>query len=133
MKLNKAKDVIHKTIADREEKNFLIEKYMENEQKLTEQARQLTEAVTESTKDAEKLHQKLDTKKYIVVLLLTPFIIIFLIHFNRRKIEESNALAANLFFRNFQNKNIELNNMINEFHQGANFFIDQKNSLSTKQ
>lgn len=65
MKLTKAKDVISKTIAEREEKNFLIEKYMENEQRLAEQARQLTETVTESTKDTEKLHQKLDSKKYV--------------------------------------------------------------------
>lgn len=48
-----------------------------------------------------------------------------------RKIEESNLLAANLFFRNFQNKNVELNSMISEFQHEANFFVDHKNSMRT--
>lgn len=63
MNLNKAKDVIQKTIIEKEEKNYLIEKHIETEEKLREQALQLTATVNESTRDTEKLHKKLDNKK----------------------------------------------------------------------
>lgn len=65
MNLNKAKGVIQKTIIEKEEKNYLIEKHIETEQKLREQALQLTATVNESTKDTEKLHRKLENKRYV--------------------------------------------------------------------
>ncbi len=63
MNLNRAKDVIHKTVIEKEEKNYLIEKHIENEEKLRQQALQLSITVNESTKDTEKLHKKLDAIK----------------------------------------------------------------------
>lgn len=63
MNLDRAKDVLQKTIIDREEKNHLIQKHIEVEEKLKQQAIELTAAVKETTRDTEKLHKKLDCKK----------------------------------------------------------------------
>ena len=63
MSLDKAKDVIQKTVIEKEEKKYIIEKYVELEGKLRKEATELTQAFNESTKDTEKLHKKLDSKK----------------------------------------------------------------------
>ena len=68
-KLNETKDKLRKIAAEKEEKNFLVEKYMEREQKFKEQNHQLRATVQESTTDVEKLHQKLEIKRYFVIEL----------------------------------------------------------------
>lgn len=67
-KLNETKDKLRKTVAEKEEKNFLVEKYMEREQKYKEQNHQLRSTVQESTTDVDKLHQKLEIKKYEITI-----------------------------------------------------------------
>lgn len=64
---------LQKTIIEKEERNYLIERHIENEEKLRQQALQLTVAVNESTRDAEKLHKKLDGKKYDMIIYLLLF------------------------------------------------------------
>ncbi|XP_065226392.1 kinesin-like protein KIF11 [Planococcus citri] len=107
-KLNETKDKLRKTVAEKEEKNFLVEKYMEREQKFKEQNHLLRATVQESTTDVEKLHQKLEIKK---------------------KIEESNLNAINLFSRNFHNDNVEVNHLIEECREESDFLVELEKSL----
>ena len=157
MNLNKAKQVIHKTIIEKEEKNYLLEKHMEKERELREQALQLAITVNESTNDTEKLHKKLDTKKYAPLPIPIPIRARVRSHlpyrffknyfsyatsiicignefclFVYRKIEEANVRAARQFYQHFENENNKLNGVIEQLQNHANFLITERDSIGKK-